>query len=82
LIQKTGCRVIFGYEERLADAGGFKTHFVEPDAGVYSDDLDVHLAAMNRTLESCVRQNLEQYQWSYKRFKRQADGRKIYAACP
>lgn len=82
LIQKTGCRVIFGYEERLVDAGGFKTHFVEPDAGVYSGDLDVHLAAMNRTLEACVRQNLEQYQWSYKRFKRQADGRDIYAACP
>lgn len=82
LIQKTGCRVIFGYMERLADAGGFKTHFVEPDAGVYSADLDVHLEAMNRTLEACIEPNLTQYQWSYKRFKRQPDGRDIYADCP
>jgi len=82
LIQKTGCRVILGYEERLPDARGFKAHFVEPDTGIYSADLGTHLEAMNRTLEACIKLNPEQYQWSYKRFKRQPDGRDVYADCP
>jgi len=82
LIQKTGCKVVFGYEERLDDARGLKTHFIKPDDDIYSMDVDVHLKAMNRTLEACIKPNLEQYQWSYKRFKRRPDGRDIYADCP
>jgi len=74
--------VVFGYEERLDDARGFKTHFIKPDDDIYSMDVDVHLKAMNRTLEVCIKPNLEQYQWSYKRFKRRPDGRDIYADCP
>jgi KDO2-lipid IV(A) lauroyltransferase len=31
-------------------------------------------AALNRSVESCIADCPEQYQWEYKRFKKQPDG--------
>lgn len=68
LLQKTGARAITVAALRLPE-GGFKLVFREPDQAIYSPDLAQSLAGLNRSVEACVRNHPEQYQWEYKRFK-------------
>jgi KDO2-lipid IV(A) lauroyltransferase len=50
------------------------------EEAVYSEDMSISLAALNRGIESCVRRCAEQYQWEYKRFRvRPRAGRDLYA---
>lgn len=72
LQQKTGAKVVVGFARR--DAEGFTIVFREPDAAIYSDDAQVALDALNRSIENVVQEAPAQYQWEYKRFKRQPAG--------
>ncbi len=74
LIQETGAQVIVGFAERLANGEGFDIHFMAPSQDIYSDDEIIATTAMNEVIERCVRLAPSQYQWTYKRFKRTADG--------
>ena len=56
------------YVERVSK--GFKIVFQQPDANIYSDKEIDSLNGLNRSVENCVRNIPEQYQWEYKRFKR------------
>ena len=76
LIQKTGAQVCIMYAERMTDGKGYTLHFKKPDDEIYSGDLPTAVAAMNRSVEACVREIPEQYQWSYKRFKTRPKGEK------
>lgn len=76
LINKTGARVVAVYARRLPGSQGYSIHYVEPDNDIYSTDLSTACAAMNRVVESCVRDNMSQYQWAYKRFKTRVDGQR------
>lgn len=79
LIQKTGARVIPVYLKRLDGSAGFDVVFREVDADIYSEDLMTSARALNATVEACVRDIPEQYQWEYKRFRERPTGeRKIY----
>jgi len=78
LLQKTDARVFCGFAKRLPKAEGFSVIVEEADKEIYSDDLHTSVAALNRTVESCVEKAVEQYQWEYKRFRKQADGSKFY----
>ncbi len=69
---RSGCRVIAGYAERVS--GGFEIHFIEADSAIDSDDEIEALTALNRTVETCVDAIPEQYQWEYKRFRKQPEG--------
>ncbi|GMG86036.1 lysophospholipid acyltransferase family protein [Biformimicrobium ophioploci] len=71
LIQRTGCRAVFGVA--LPVEGGFDIHFIEPEEELYSGEQDQALAAMNRGVEACIALAPEQYQWEYKRFRKQPD---------
>ena len=64
--------VLNSYMKRVA--GGFEMVFeaVEPD--IYSDDIQVSTRAMNVGFEKCIRQVPSQYQWEYKRFKKNKEG--------
>ena len=73
LQQKTGARVVIGYARR--EGSGFGIVFRAPDPAIYASDLTESLAALNRSIESVVREAPAQYQWEYKRFKRQPDGK-------
>jgi KDO2-lipid IV(A) lauroyltransferase len=73
LQQKTGARVVIGYARR--EGRGFRIVFREPDPAIYAPELAESLAALNRSIESVVREAPAQYQWEYKRFKRQPDGK-------
>jgi KDO2-lipid IV(A) lauroyltransferase len=69
LVQKTGCEVVSLCAIRRPNGGGFDMVFRKADPEIYSDDVEVSVAALNRSVEACVKSNPEQYQWEYKRFK-------------
>ena len=72
LIQSTRPLVVIGSCRRIK--GGFKI-VVSPVADdVYAEDQLVSVTAMNRAIESLVREDPAQYQWEYKRFKRPPPG--------
>ena len=67
LAQRTGARVLCCSIQRVP--GGFAPAFREADAGICAPDMPAAAAALNRSIEDCVRRAPEQYLWSYKRFK-------------
>lgn len=69
LVQKTGCEVVSLCAIRRPNAEGFDMVFRKADADIYHPEVERSVAAMNRSVEACVRQCPEQYQWEYKRFK-------------
>jgi len=77
LQKRTACSLVACYAKRVS--GGFEVVFNEVDKSSYSEDTDVALSGLNRTVEACVREVPEQYQWEYKRFKSQPAGAvKVY----
>lgn len=75
LFQRTGARAIVAACIRLPDAQGFELYFMEPDERLYSGDAEVACTELNRCVEQVVALAPEQYQWTYKRFKRQGAGK-------
>jgi KDO2-lipid IV(A) lauroyltransferase len=72
LQQKTGARVLVGVALRRGP--GFEIRLTDPDPGVYAKDMPTALSGLNRSIEAIVKDNPGQYQWEYKRFKRQPPG--------
>ncbi len=75
LVQKTGARAVVTYCERLPGARGFRLVADDVDPGLYDPDTDTSVAALNASVESVVRRIPQQYQWEYKRFRKQPPGR-------
>ncbi|WP_066959729.1 lysophospholipid acyltransferase family protein [Microbulbifer sp. Q7] len=73
LIQRTGCKVVFGFAKRVAD--GFELVLLPAEQAIYSEEVTVSLAALNRGVEACIAEAPEQYQWEYKRFRRIPGGK-------
>lgn len=78
LVQKTEAKVFCGFANRQRDKQGYKVIVEAADASIYSDNIEESVAALNRTVEKSVRSAVEQYQWEYKRFRKQPDGSKFY----
>lgn len=78
LLARKKVPVFCGFAERLPDAQGFRVIVLAADAQIYSDDLAESVQGLNRSVEACVMRALPQYQWEYKRFRRQPDGKKFY----
>lgn len=72
LIRRTRPAVLVCVALRIP--GGFRIRIVEADAGIHDADPAVSAAAMNLSIEKLVREDPTQYQWEYKRFKRQPRG--------
>lgn len=70
LIQKTGATAFFGWMERRPDSTGYHLHYSEAPPAISSPILAESLAAMNAGIEALVRLRPEQYQWTYRRFRR------------
>jgi KDO2-lipid IV(A) lauroyltransferase len=66
--------VVFCYAERLPNGEGFSIHYLPAPDGVGAADSLVAAEALNRGIENCIRRRPDQYQWSYKRFKRRPAG--------
>lgn len=67
-------RTLLLYAKRLPCAQGWEVVFREADPQLRNADLAVSLAALNRSVEHLIRECPEQYQWTYKRFKRRPEG--------
>ena len=77
LQQRTGARVALGFARREpSPSNGFTIVFQAPDDEIYAEHMPEALAALNRSIEALVARVPEQYQWEYKRFKRQPAGLK------
>lgn len=77
LYQRSNCIVMGATAKRVP--GGFEMSFYPVDEDVYSGDEVVSAQAINQLVETCAREIPEQYQWEYKRFRRQPQGSpKIY----
>jgi KDO2-lipid IV(A) lauroyltransferase len=72
LVQRTQCAVVFGIT--LRSRRGWILKFIKVDDDIYSEQEDLALAALNRGVERCIEVAPEQYQWEYKRFKREPEG--------
>ncbi len=75
LIQKHNAIPVVLSARRCADKIGFDIAIEAVDDAIYDDDLSVSLPAMNKAMADFIMQVPEQYLWSYKRFRRQPDGK-------
>jgi Kdo2-lipid IVA lauroyltransferase/acyltransferase len=76
LQQKTGARMLMVFARReLRPKHGFTIVIQEPDSRIYAGDMPTALSGMNHSIETLMAGLPEQYQWEYKRFKRQPPGR-------
>lgn len=67
LIKQTQCQCLSIVGRRVRK--GFEIVIREVDTRVFAADLSTALLGINASIEQCVRENLDQYQWTYKRFK-------------
>lgn len=67
-------RALMLYAKRLPRGEGWDVIFREPDPQLRNEDLGTSLAALNRSIEALIHECPEQYQWTYKRFKRRLRG--------
>lgn len=74
LARRTGARVLFAVAERLPDAQGFRMHILPVDPAVADPDPLTAATRLNQEVERCIRIAPEQYQWTYRRFRRRPDG--------
>lgn len=78
LASRSQARVFCGFVTRLPKSRGFKLIIREADKAIYDEDIHTSVQGLNKTVEDCVMLAVQQYQWEYKRFRRQADGNKFY----
>lgn len=64
--------VLNTYMKRIE--GGFEMVFEAVEPEIYSEDLATSAQAMNKGFEKCIADDPSQYQWEYKRFKRNTEG--------
>lgn len=77
LIRRSGARAVCAYCKRLP-GGRYELVFRPVDEAFYDADLTTSLAGLNSSVEACVRECPEQYQWEYRRFKFLTDFRRRY----
>jgi KDO2-lipid IV(A) lauroyltransferase len=77
LIRRSGARAVCAYCKRLP-GGRYELHFRPANEAIYDADLTKSLAGLNESVEACVRECPEQYQWEYRRFKFLTDFRRRY----
>lgn len=74
LIQQTHCQCLCIFTKRLASGAGFEVCIRPASELIYSENLREAVEGLNQSVENCVNEAVEQYQWDYKRFKRQPEG--------
>lgn len=74
LAARTGAAVICCYAKRMNDESGFEICLRPAAELIASNNLQEAVVALNQSVEACVNDCPEQYQWEYKRFKRRPAG--------
>ena len=78
LLIRSQAKVFCGFVVRLPKSEGFKLTIREADQSIYDKDLITSVGGLNKSVEDCVHMAADQYQWEYKRFRRQPDGKSFY----
>lgn len=78
LARRTGAMVVTGCALRDASSANFHIVYELVPEEIYSEDTETSLTILNKKVEDCVLKAPEQYQWEYKRFKKQPGGEKKY----
>lgn len=73
LAARTNAIVLFTFARRLPAGSGFELICMPADPDIANADTTLAAAALNRSVEACVRLAPEQYQWEYKRFRKRPD---------
>ena len=77
LIKKTNPIVLQVYAMRCGSE--FEIGFMPPHPDIYDADRQISLQGLNKTIEQLCTLDLTQYQWEYKRFKKQPNGKDFYS---
>jgi KDO2-lipid IV(A) lauroyltransferase len=75
LARKTGAKVILACAERLSGGQGYTIHYLPAPDGISDADQAKAARALNQGVETLINMFPDQYQWSYKRFSKQPEGR-------
>lgn len=79
LLQKTGANVLSLHITRTMKPPGYEVNIKKLPESVYSPEIATSLRTINESMENCVKDAPDQYQWDYKRFReRPAGEKKIY----
>jgi len=68
LLQRTKAKAICCYSKLLAN-GDYELVLKAVDDRIYDANLETSLTGLNASVENCVVDCIEQYQWQYKRYK-------------
>lgn len=79
LIKSARPVVLLTFALRRDKGQGYDLHIRSVPNAVYSDDITTSATTINKAIEDAVLLAPAQYQWTYKRFKYQPDGRNFYA---
>ena len=74
LASRTNATILYTYAERLPLGKGYHLHFMAPQEDIRNCEQDMALQLMNKNIEMCINKIPEQYQWSYKRFRKRPEG--------
>ena len=74
LAARSGAPVLVAYAERLSWGRGYRIHFLPVDSAINDKDEVRAATALNRAVETAIRQCPDQYAWSYKRFRSRPAG--------
>lgn len=75
--------VLFAFAERLPRGRGYRIHLAPAPEAIAAADPLAAARALNQGVEACVAVAPTQYQWTYRRFRRQPDGsRDPYSHAP
>jgi len=77
-VHKAKAELLFGSCLRNSAGNGFEINLALPDYNYKTSDVAEFNLGMNQQVEKMIRQNPAQYQWAYKRFKKQPDGVNFY----
>lgn len=72
LVKKTNATALIIYGKRLAHGEGYEI-VIKPLDEINQESLEDSVSYLNSEVEKCVRDLPDQYQWSYKRFRKQPD---------
>ena len=73
LLQKTDAKAFLAVAKRSKQ--GFRLSIKEPDNRIYAKHMPDSLLGLNKTVEQAALDEPEQYQWEYKRFRYQPEGK-------
>lgn len=75
LVRRTHATVLCIFIRRLEAGRGFEIVYRPAQPGIDAENPRAAATALNASVEACAREDLEQYQWVYKRFRKRLPGR-------